>query len=692
MFKKAFGVLQKVGKALMLPVAILPAAGLLLAFGNALQNPTLLEIAPFLASGGVEMVASVMEQAGGIIFGNLALLFAVGVAIGLAGGEGVAGLAAIVGFLIMNVTMGTVEGLGIGDVTGEGVDPAYALVLGIPTLQTGVFGGIIVGILAAYMYNRFFQIELPSYLGFFAGKRFVPIATAASAVVLGLLMLLIWPPIQNGLNAFSNFMLGENRAFAAFIFGVIERALIPFGLHHIFYSPFWFEFGTYTSEAGNIIRGDQAIFMKQIQDGVQDLTAGTFMTGKFPFMMFGLPAAALAIYHEARPERKAVVAGIMGSAALTSFLTGITEPIEFSFLFVAPVLFGIHTIFAGLSFLTMHLLDVKIGMTFSGGLIDYILFGLINPQTNAWIVIPVGLVFAVIYYFGFRFAIRKWNLMTPGREEVEDEDGEGASAGTAGELPYNVLEALGGEENIAHLDACITRLRVSVNDAKGVDKPRLKKLGASGVLEVGNSIQAIFGPKSDTLKSQMQDIMRGKAPRKAQTSANEEVEQQIEEVNPEALQTTEEEKNEKFVAPITGEIKEITEVPDQVFSGKMMGDGFAIVPSEGTIVSPVDGKVVNVFPTKHALGLESKSGREVLIHVGIDTVKLEGKGFEALVKEGDQVEAGQPLLEVDLDYIKENAPSIMTPIVFTNLKEGQQVTVEKTGKVNRNDENIIKID
>ncbi|MCA1057027.1 glucose-specific PTS transporter subunit IIBC [Rossellomorea aquimaris] len=688
MFKKAFGVLQKVGKALMLPVAILPAAGLLLAFGNALQNPTLLDIAPFLNNGGVETVAGVMEQAGGIIFGNLALLFAVGVAIGLAGGEGVAGLAAIVGFLIMNVTMGTVEGLGIPDVTGDGVDPAYALVLGIPTLQTGVFGGIIVGILAASMYNRFFQIELPSYLGFFAGKRFVPIATAASSVVLGLLMLLIWPPIQDGLNTFSNFMLGENRAFAAFVFGVIERSLIPFGLHHIFYAPFWFEFGSYTSAAGEVVRGDQAIFMKQIQDGVQDLTAGTFMTGKFPFMMFGLPAAALAIYHEAKPERKAVVGGIMASAALTSFLTGITEPIEFSFLFVAPVLFGIHTIFAGLSFLTMHLLDVKIGMTFSGGLIDYVLFGLINPQTNAWIVIPVGLVFAVIYYFGFRFAIRKWNLMTPGREDVEEDDD--APASSASDLPYNILEAMGGQENIAHLDACITRLRVSVNDVKQVDKNRLKKLGASGVLEVGDNIQAIFGPKSDTIKSQMQDIIRGKAPRKVETNANEEVEQQIEEVNPDALQT--EHHNEKFVAPITGEIKDITEVPDQVFSGKMMGDGFAIVPSEGTIVSPVDGKVVNVFPTKHALGLESKGGREVLIHVGIDTVKLEGKGFEALVKEGDQVEAGQPLLEVDLDYIKENAPSIMTPIVFTNLKEGQQVTIEKSGKVNRNDENIIKID
>ncbi|KQU56339.1 MULTISPECIES: glucose-specific PTS transporter subunit IIBC [Rossellomorea] len=690
MFKKAFGVLQKVGKALMLPVAILPAAGLLLAFGNALQNPTLLDIAPFLSNGGVETVAGVMEKAGGIIFDNLPLLFAVGVAIGLAGGDGVAGLAAIVGFLIMNATMGTVEGLQIKDVTGDNVDPANALVLGIPTLQTGVFGGIIVGIIAATMYNRFFKIELPSYLGFFAGKRFVPIATAVSSVILGLIMLVVWPPVQDGLNSFSNFMLGENRAFAAFIFGVIERALIPFGLHHIFYSPFWFEFGSYTSAAGDVVRGDQAIFMKQIQDGVQDLTAGTFMTGKFPFMMFGLPAAALAIYHEARPERKAVVAGIMGSAALTSFLTGITEPLEFSFLFVAPVLFGIHTIFAGLSFLTMHLLNVKVGMTFSGGLIDYVLFGLLNPQTNAWIIIPVGLVFALIYYFGFRFAIRKFNLMTPGREEVTDEDD--APAGTAEELPFNILEAMGGQENISHLDACITRLRVQVNDVKQVDKNRLKKLGASGVLEVGNNIQAIYGPKSDGIKSQMQDIISGKTPRKVKIDTDKEVEQQVEEVNPEALRTSDEERAERFVAPITGELKDITEVPDQVFSGKMMGDGFAILPEEGMIVSPVDGKIVNVFPTKHALGIESKGGREILIHVGIDTVKLQGEGFESLVKEGDQVEAGQPLLKVDLDFIKANAPSIITPIVFTNLKEGQQVTLKSPGKVNRNDEDIIGID
>lgn len=690
MFKKIFGVLQKVGKALMLPVAILPAAGILLAVGTALTNPTLVDIAPFLDASWIKHVADVMARAGGIVFDNLALLFAVGVAVGLTGGEGVAGLAAIVGYLIMNVTMGVSKGIEMADVIGEHVKPAYALVLGIPTLQTGVFGGIIVGLVAAYMYNKFFEIELPSYLGFFAGKRFVPIATAASSVILGLLMILVWPPIQHGLNAFSNYMLGSQQTLAAFIFGVIERSLIPFGLHHIFYAPFWFEFGSYTTHAGNVVHGDQTIFMKQIQDGVQHLTAGTFQVGKYPFMMFGLPAAALAIYHEARPERKKFVAGIMGSAALTSFLTGITEPLEFSFLFVAPVLFGIHAIFAGLSFMVMHLLNVKIGMTFSGGLIDFLLFGVLNKQTHWWWVIPVGLVFAVIYYFGFRFAIRKFNLKTPGREDVEEETEETNKQATS-DLPFDILEAMGGKENISNLDACITRLRVQVNDVKNVDKNRLKKLGAAGVLEVGNNIQAIFGPKSDTLKSQMKDIISGKRPHKSQTTPEEEIQQQIEEVQPEVLQSDVNHSNELFVSPAKGELKPITEVPDQVFSGKMMGDGFAILPVEGIIASPVDGTIVNIFPTKHALGIMSDGGREILIHVGIDTVNLKGEGFETLVNDGEHVKAGQPLLKVDLEFLKENAPSIMTPVVFTNLKEGEQVIIEKTGLVQLEENDIIAI-
>lgn len=686
MFKNAFGVLQKVGKALMLPVAILPAAGILLAIGNALQNPTLIDLAPFLDNSAIAMVAKIMEQAGSVIFGNLSLLFAVGVAIGLAGGEGVAGLAAIVGFLIMNATMGTALGIDADALTKH--PQSYASVLGIPTLQTGVFGGIIVGLIAAYMYNRFFEIELPSYLGFFAGKRFVPIVTAASTVLLGLLMIIIWPPIQTGLNAFSTNMVDANRTVAAFIFGVIERSLIPFGLHHIFYAPFWYEFGSYTNAAGDLVRGDQRIFMEQIKDNVQNLTAGTFTTGKYPFMMFGLPAAALAIYHEARPEKKVFVGGLMASAALTSFLTGITEPIEFSFLFVAPVLFGIHAIFAGLSFMTMHLLNVKIGMTFSGGLIDYVLFGLINPQTNAWIVIPVGLVFAVIYYFGFRFAIRKFNLKTPGRELEEEEDQAPTGKSGSGDLAANILDAMGGKENIAHLDACITRLRVSVNDIKHVDKAELKKLGAAGVLEVGNNIQAIFGPRSETIKGQMKDIMSGKRPRSTSVETAEKGAEQSN-VNTDAIEKARQ--NEVFAAPLKGEIKPITEVPDQVFAGKMMGDGFAIVPAEGTVVSPVNGKIVNLFPTKHAIGILSDTGREILIHVGIDTVNLKGQGFETLVSENDIIEQGQPLLKVDLNYIKEHATSTITPIVFTNLAEGEKVVINKQGQVDLKQEGIIKI-
>ncbi|MEH6939617.1 glucose-specific PTS transporter subunit IIBC [Bacillus sp. JJ664] len=681
MFKKIFGVLQKVGKALMLPVAILPAAGLLLAFGNAFQNPQTLKYLPFLDASWFQLVARVMEQSGDIIFGNLSLLFAVGVAVGLAGGEGVAGLAAIVGFLIMNKTMSVFKDVGQYIVLDKALniakfdDPSYAFVLGIPTLQTGVFGGIIVGILAAWAYNKYFEIDLPSYLGFFAGKRFVPIATAAFSVLLGILMCFIWPPIQHGLNTFSHNMIDANLTLSAFIFGVIERSLIPFGLHHIFYAPFWFEFGSYTDKAGLVVHGDQKIFFAQLKDGV-DLTAGTFMVGKFPFMMFGLPAAALAMYHEAKPENRKIAGGILASAALTSFLTGITEPIEFSFLFVAPVLFGIHAIFAGLSFMIMQILNVKIGMTFSGGLIDYLLFGVLPNRTGWWWVIIVGLVLAVIYYLGFRFAIRKWNLKTPGREDAVTE--ESTNNTPASELPYEILQALGGKDNISSLDACITRLRVQVNAKDEVNKDRLKALGAAGVLEVGNNIQAIFGPKSDTLKTQIKDIMTGKRPvvtkedNKVATNNNPSTDEEI-------------------INPIEGEIIPITEVPDQVFSGKMMGDGFAIIPSEGTVVSPVDGEIVNVFPTKHAIGILSKGGKEILIHIGIDTVKLNGVGFEVLVAQGDKVTKGQQLVKIDLHFIRENAPSTITPVVFTNLSEGQEVVIEKSGKQGKGEVGIIKI-
>ncbi|NGZ73740.1 glucose-specific PTS transporter subunit IIBC [Saccharibacillus alkalitolerans] len=687
MFKQLFGLLQRVGKAVMLPVAILPAAGLLLAIGTLLVSPDFLELAPALDVQWVQSVATVLMKAGDIVFANLPLLFAVGVAVGLSDGEGVAGLAAIVGFLIMNVTLGVVVGVtpALTSETGLG----YASVLGIPTLSTGVFGGIIIGILAAVMYKKFFRIELPSYLGFFAGKRFVPIMTAATSILVGLLLVVIWPPIQHALNSLSNVMINGNPTLSAFIFGCIERALIPFGLHHIFYSPFWYEFGEYVNKAGEVFRGDQRIFMAQMRDGV-DFTAGMFMTGKFPFMMFGLPAAALAIYHEARPEHKKYVAGIMGSAALTSFLTGITEPLEFSFLFVAPVLFGIHVIFAGLSFMTMQILGVKIGMTFSGGLIDFLLFGVLQNRTPWWNVIIVGLILAVIYYFGFRFAIRKFNLKTPGREEPTEESANAAAGkGTAGELPQNILSALGGRENISNLDACITRLRVQVNNVGSVDKDRLKNLGAAGVLEVGNNIQAIFGTRSDTIKSQIQDIMAGRTPVEAPAAAVELPEKNAEASDAaEAVNVLDE---EIIVSPANGELQDISNVPDPVFSQRMTGDGFAVLPSDGNIVSPVNGTVFNVFPSKHAIGIMSEAGKEILVHIGVNTVKLKGQGFNVLVAEGDAVMAGQPILEVDLAYVQEHAPSIMTPVIFSNLPEGAKVTLLKTGTVKAGEEKIVSI-
>lgn len=563
MFKKLFGVLQQIGKALMLPVAILPAAGLLLAFGTMFQEEQFLNAVPILNVAWFQSLAIVMSQAGGIIFDNLAILFAVGVAVGLADGDGVAGLAAIVGFLIMNKTIGIVVGILPGMVNAA--HPEYAMALGVPTLQMGVFGGIIMGIIAAQAYKKFFNIELPSYLGFFAGKRFVPIVTAVAAIIAGLALTVIWPPIGNALNVFSHNMIDSNRTVSALIFGIIERALVPFGLHHIWYNPFWYQFGEYVNKAGELVNGDQKIFFAQLKDGVA-FTAGTFTTGKFPFMMFGLPAAALAIYHEAKPEKKALVGGIMASAALTSFLTGITEPLEFSFLFVAPVLFGIHCIFAGLSFMVMDILQIKIGMTFSGGVIDFLLFGVIPNRTTWWLVIPVGLVFSLIYYFGFRFAIRKWNLKTPGREDDSEENAGGVSAQGA-ELAYGVLKALGGKENLQNLDACITRLRVIVKDIKDVDKDQLKKLGAAGVMEVGNNIQAIFGPKSDQLKGQIKDIISGKTPvpvEEKETPKSTDVD--LADVS-------------NIVSPLDGKIISITEVPDEVFSQKMMGDGFAIEPS-----------------------------------------------------------------------------------------------------------------
>ncbi|NKF06359.1 PTS transporter subunit EIIC [Clostridium gasigenes] len=671
LLKGSFGVLQRIGKALMLPVALLPAAGLLLGIGTMLQSLYFLDLFPAVGIDWIQSIALIMSGSGNIIFTNLPLIFAVGVAIGLCDGDGVAGLATIVGFLIMNVSMGIGAGVTADMVTGN---PMYTMILGIPTLQTGVFGGIIIGIVASILYRKFYNIELPQFLGFFSGKRFIPIVTSVAGLIVGLALVLVWPPIQNGLLVFSRSMIDTNQTVAALIFGIIERSLIPFGLHHIWYNPFWYQFGEYTNQAGQLIIGDQAIFMAQLKDGVE-FTAGTFMTGKYPFMMFGLPAAALAMYHEAREDKKKLVAGIFFSAALTSFLTGITEPIEFTFLFVAPVLFGVHCIFAGISFMTMQILNVKIGLTFSGGIIDYLLFGVFPNRTAWWLVIPVGFIFAIIYYFGFRFIIRKLDLKTPGRENDEIEVDINVDNG---ELAVKVLDALGGKSNIKHLDACITRLRVIVLDLSKVDKNEFKILGSAGIMQVGKNIQIIFGPKSDRLKEQIKDVISGKEIEKKLIKT-------IEEIKP-GIDT-----GVKIAIPVSGKLINLEEVPDDVFSMRLIGDGFAIDPTEGSLLSPVKGKITSLIRTNHAITITTDTGMKVFIHIGIDTIKLNGDGFVSFVKVGDEVNIGDKLIEFPLESIKANKLSPIIPIIFKNISLNEYVCYKRSNKVKAKDSNKIEI-
>lgn len=670
-FKKSFGVLQRIGKSITLPVALLPVAGLLMGIGTLFENQDFLNMFPILSGNGFQITADIMSTSGSIIFTNLPLIFAVGVAIGMTSGDGVAALAAIVGFLIMNVTTGIIAGVDISQVSNN---PMYTTVLGIPTLSTGVFGGIIIGLISAVLYQKFHDIKLPEFLGFFSGKRFVPIVTAISGLILGIIMAIIWPPVQNFLLEFSRSMISTNETLSAFIFGVIERALIPFGLHHIWYTPFWYQFGEYINSSGQLIVGDQSIFFAQLKDGVE-FTAGTFMTGKYPFMMFGLPAASLAMYNEAEKGKKKLVAGILFSAALTSFLTGITEPIEFMFLFVAPVLFAIHCIFAGLSFMIMQILNVKIGLTFSGGLIDFILFGVIPNRTNWGWVIIVGLGFAVVYYLGFRFIIRNLNLKTPGREEDENNINIDVSSE---KLPYEILNAFGGGKNIKYLDSCITRLRVTVNNFSLVNKDKLKALGAADLMVIGNNIQAIFGPQSDIIKEQMKDIMDGKEIVIKKKNKLKKIKSGI--------------KTEKQISiPLSGNLVRLEEVPDEIFSMKIIGDGFAINPSDNILKSPAKGMVITLAKEKHSITIRTLEGYDILIHIGIDTLKLRGEGFKAFVEEGDIVNVGDNLIEFSLELIKEKAKSPITPIIFKGLENNKFIYFENNKRVEALEDNVVQI-
>ncbi len=483
----AFGTLQKIGKALMLPVAVLPVAGILLGVGGALLGAA--EEEGWNLWPPVEVLLKIMVASGGPIFDNLGLIFAIGVALGLAKNDGVAALAGVVGYLVMTGTMGVIA-------AERGAETST--IVGIETLNTGVFGGIIIGVVAASMFNRFYRISLPPYLGFFAGKRFVPIVTAFAAIAVGVALSFIWPPIQSLIDDFSAWAVNSQPAVAVWIYGTVERSLVPFGLHHIWNAPFFFEIGSYTTPDGEVVHGEIPRFF------AGDPTAG-ILGGGFLFKMFGLPGAALAIWQSAKPENKVRVGSIMLSAALTAFLTGITEPLEFSFMFVAPVLYLAHIVMAGLAFPIMYLAGGLLGYTFSHGFIDFALFYYLD--TRPWLVFLLGPVYFAMYYVVFRFLITRFNLMTPGRERAEVDRGE-ALEDAGNRFSQQLVLAFGGRSNIKDLDACITRLRVGVVDVNKADQNKLKALGAAGVLLVGNNMQAIFGTRSENLKTDMEEYLK----------------------------------------------------------------------------------------------------------------------------------------------------------------------------------------
>lgn len=669
--------LTNIGGSLQTPIAILPAADILLALGTIFTSQNFLDMMPIMDNPTLTHIFNVCLQCGSIIFGNLPLIFAAGVAIGLTNNDGVAALSAIVGYLIMNVTIG-----GILNVTPEMLETsrAYTSILGIPTLQTGVLGGIFIGVLASAIYNRFYKVELPQALAFFAGKRSVPIITAFAAFFLGIVMCFVWPPIQDGINALSATISNMNSAAAGFMFGFVERLTIPFGMNHVWWPTFWLQAGEYVNQAGQVVNGDQLIFFAQLADNVP-LTAGTFMNGLFVLKMFSMPAAAFAMYKCARPENRKKVAGIMLSGAITSFVCGITEPLEFCFIFAAPVLFLIHAVIAGLGFAAMNLLGAHLGLSFSGGFLDYLFFNVLTNRSNWWIVIPVGIALFAIYYFLFTFAIKKWNLKTPGREAKKETDVDDVAISDT-ELITKVIEALGGSSNIVHVNACYSRLRVDVHEVSKVDKDAFTNLQASGVSILGKNIQVIYGMKAVAMKEGVLAMMKGA------TITGESISSVQGDINisedPKAL--------EQLVSPYTGIIMPITAVPDEVFKSRAMGDGFAVDLNNGEITSPINGTVISIFPTKHAISLVDTKKNEVLLHLGLDTVNLNGEGFTLHVEAGDSVTAGQKLADVDLKLLKEKQISAISPVIFTNLDSSKyEIKIKTNGSVAKGQKSLFEI-
>ena len=673
---KIFGILQRVGRSFMLPIALLPIAGLFLGIGSSFTNPTTIEtyrLQNIIYEGGaLYTILDIMSKTGSAVFDNLALLFAMGVAIGMAKQEKeAAALSGAIAFLVMNTAISALINANGG--AGAMAANSTASVLGITTLQMGVFGGIIVGLGVGALHNRFYKIQLPQVISFFGGTRFVPIISSVTYLLVGVLMFFIWPTVQLGISKLGALVLDSGYA-GTWIYGLIERVLIPFGLHHVFYMPFWqTELGGSMIIDGNVISGAQNIFFAELASRSTtefSVSATRFMAGKFPFMIFGLPAAAFAMYRTARPEKKKAAGSLLLSAALTSMITGITEPLEFTFLFTAPLMYGIHCVLAGLSYMLMHIFNVGVGMTFSGGLIDLTLFGILqgNAKTHWLWIIAVGLVYAVVYYFVFYFMITKLDLKTPGREP----DDEVTKLYTRSDVNKSkadkkhhentvsamIADGLGGKDNISDLDCCATRLRVTVKDVSKVRDDLLRSSGASGVIRKGNGVQAVYGPQVSVIKAELSDYLDSlddKADRKYDVLV--------------------------LTSHMNGTAVPLDEVEDEAFSQKILGDGAAAEPSEGKLFAPCDGVIGTVFDTKHAVNMVADGGAEILMHIGIDTVKLGGKYFDAHVSDGQQVKRGQLLISFDIEKIRSEGYKLTTPMVICNSSEYSEISVTAHGRI-----------
>ena len=706
-----FSVLQRVGRSFMLPVAILPIAGILLGIGASFTNPTTIAtygLGGILGTGTpLHALLSIMSSAGSTIFGNLPIIFAVGVAIGMTKEEReVAALSAMIAFFVMHTSCNAMLKIG-GQILADGtvapgvLDGTIAPSCGIMSFQMGVFGGIIVGIGVALLHNRYHKIILPNALSFFGGSRFIPIISTIVFLFVGIAMYFVWPLAQQGIFALGGLVTGTGY-IGTLIFGIIKRALIPFGLHHVFYLPFW-QTGVGGSMMidGQLIQGGQNIFFAQLASpNIAHFSADAtrYFSGEFIFMIFGLPGAALAMYHCARPEKKKVAGGLLLSAALTCMLTGITEPIEFSFLFVAPALFAVQVVLAGAAYMIAHMLNIAVGLTFSGGLLDFFIFGILQGEAKtSWMyVIPVGIVYFFLYYFIFRWMIQHFGFKTPGREDDDEETKlytkadykarEGAGGAADGNAGFDaksaaIAKGLGSKRNITSVDCCATRLRCSVADSSLVNEKLLKATGAVGVIVKGTGVQVIYGPQVAVIKSNLETYLETAPEVEPEDDAP--AAAPVEE-HPAAAETAAAApagEQHTLFSPVTGTVHPITEAPDEAFASKMMGDGFFIYPSKGEVLAPADGEVVFVFDTKHAIGMKSADGTEYLLHIGVDTVALGGKGFNVFVKAGQQVKKGDKLMEFDIDYIRANATSDACLVIFTGLPEGTSVEMTATGEV-----------